>query len=184
MGHQRRRIGGENLDHACSLWLGPPPPQTLRAQRRTHAGAADGDTRPAHATGCATPRELVERISDYLTRHLGIARFDQVGMARDCWGLSSRFEHGRGRLCFHKSGLGPRASPPVQDEKRPHMYKTILVTVDGTPTDRAIIEHVKQLAKLTQGKVVLLHVADGGAARTYGPDAVSREISDDTAHLH
>ncbi len=63
------------------------------------------------------------------------------------------------------------------------MYKTILVTVDGTPTDRAIIEHVKQLAKLTQGKVVLLHVADGWAARTYGPDAVSREISEDTAYL-
>ncbi len=63
------------------------------------------------------------------------------------------------------------------------MYKTILVTVDGTPTDRAIIEHVKQLAKLTQGKVALLHVADGWAARTYGPDAVSREISEDTAYL-
>jgi nucleotide-binding universal stress UspA family protein len=63
------------------------------------------------------------------------------------------------------------------------MYKTILVTVDGTATDRAIIEHVKQLAKLTQGKVVLLHVADGWAARTYGPDAVSREISEDTAYL-
>ena len=63
------------------------------------------------------------------------------------------------------------------------MYKTILVTVDGTPTDRAIIEHVKQLAKLAQGRVVVLHVADGWAARTYGPDAVSREISDDTAYL-
>lgn len=63
------------------------------------------------------------------------------------------------------------------------MYKTILVTVDGTPTDRAIIEHVKQLAKLAQGNVVLLHVADGWAARTYGPDAVSREIAEDTAYL-
>ena len=28
------------------------------------------------------------------------------------------------------------------------MYETILVTLDGTPTDRAIIEHVKELAKL------------------------------------
>jgi nucleotide-binding universal stress UspA family protein len=63
------------------------------------------------------------------------------------------------------------------------MYKTILVTVDGTPTDRAIIEHVKQLAKLAQSRVVVLHVADGWAARTYGPDAVSREISEDTAYL-
>jgi nucleotide-binding universal stress UspA family protein len=63
------------------------------------------------------------------------------------------------------------------------MYKTILVTVDGTVTDRAIIEHVKQLGKLAQSRVVVLHVADGWAARTYGPDAVSREISEDTAYL-
>ena len=63
------------------------------------------------------------------------------------------------------------------------MYKTILVTLDGTPTDRAIIEHVKQLAKLAQSHLVLLHVADGWAARTYGPDAVSREIAEDTAYL-
>jgi nucleotide-binding universal stress UspA family protein len=63
------------------------------------------------------------------------------------------------------------------------MYNTILVTLDGTPTDRAIIEHVKQLAKLAQSRLVLLHVADGWAARTYGPDAVSPEISEDTAYL-
>src|SRR3989440_12829607 len=63
------------------------------------------------------------------------------------------------------------------------MYKTILVTVDSTPTDRAILDHVKQLAKLAHSRVVLLHVADGWAARTYGPDAVSREISEDTAYL-
>ncbi len=64
------------------------------------------------------------------------------------------------------------------------MYKTILLTLDGTPTDRAIIEHVKQLAKLTQGRVVLLHVADGYAARTFGPDAISPEITEDTAYLN
>ena len=63
------------------------------------------------------------------------------------------------------------------------MYQTILVTLDGTPTDRAIIEHVKQLAKLAGSRVVLLHVADGWAARTYGPDAVSPEITEDTAYL-
>jgi len=63
------------------------------------------------------------------------------------------------------------------------MYKTILLTLDGTPTDQAIIEHVKQLAKLAHSRVVLLHVADGWAARTYGPDAVSPEITEDTAYL-
>lgn len=63
------------------------------------------------------------------------------------------------------------------------MYKTILMTLDGTSSDRAIIEHVKQLAKIAQSRVVLLHVADGWAARTYGRDAVSPEISEDTAYL-
>ena len=63
------------------------------------------------------------------------------------------------------------------------MYKTILVTLDGTPTDQAIIQHVKALAKLAQSRVVLLHVADGWAARTYGSDAVSPEITEDTAYL-
>lgn len=64
-----------------------------------------------------------------------------------------------------------------------NMYKTILVTVDGKPTDRAILDHVKQLAKLADSRVVLLHVADGWAARTYGSDAVSREIAEDTEYL-
>jgi nucleotide-binding universal stress UspA family protein len=63
------------------------------------------------------------------------------------------------------------------------MYKTILVTLDGTPTDRAIIEHIKQLAKFMQSQVMLLHVADGWAARTFGADAVSPEITEDTAYL-
>jgi len=63
------------------------------------------------------------------------------------------------------------------------MYETSLVTLDGTPTDRAIIEHVKQLAKLAGSRLVLLHVADGWAARTYGRDAVSPEINEDTAYL-
>jgi nucleotide-binding universal stress UspA family protein len=63
------------------------------------------------------------------------------------------------------------------------MYKTILLTLDGTSTDRAIINHIKSLAKLTHGRVVLLHVADGWAARTYGKDAISREITEDTAYL-
>jgi universal stress protein A len=63
------------------------------------------------------------------------------------------------------------------------MYKKILVTVDGSSADRAIIEHVKRLAKFAGSEIVLLHVADGWAARTYGPDAVSQEITDDKAYL-
>ena len=63
------------------------------------------------------------------------------------------------------------------------MYDKILVTLDASPTDRAIIEHVKALAGVMKSRVVLLHVADGWAARTFGADAVSPEISEDTAYL-
>ena len=63
------------------------------------------------------------------------------------------------------------------------MYDIILVTLDSRPTDRAIIDHVKRLAKLANSRVVLLHVADGWAARQYGPDAVSPEIAEDTEYL-
>ena len=63
------------------------------------------------------------------------------------------------------------------------MYKTILLTLECTATDRAIVEHIKPLAQLMQSKVVLLHVADGWAARTFGSDAVSPEVAEDLAYL-
>lgn len=63
------------------------------------------------------------------------------------------------------------------------MYDKILVTLDCTPTDRAIIEHVKQLAKLMHSHLVLLHVNDGWAARTFGADGVSPEALEDVAYL-
>jgi len=63
------------------------------------------------------------------------------------------------------------------------MYKKILLTLDGNPTDRAIIEHVKELARYMKSHVALLHVADGWAARRFGPDAVSVEITRDKEYL-
>jgi universal stress protein A len=63
------------------------------------------------------------------------------------------------------------------------MYKKILMTLDATPTDRTIIDHVKDLARVMQSHVVLLHVADGWAARAYGKEAVGQEVREDTAYL-
>jgi nucleotide-binding universal stress UspA family protein len=63
------------------------------------------------------------------------------------------------------------------------MYGKILVTLDASPSDRAIVEHVKLLARAMKSRVVLLHVATGWAARTYGPDAISPEIDEDKAYL-
>ena len=45
------------------------------------------------------------------------------------------------------------------------MYKRILVPVENTSYDEAILNHVRGLAKLCGASVVLIHVADGWAAR-------------------
>jgi nucleotide-binding universal stress UspA family protein len=63
------------------------------------------------------------------------------------------------------------------------MYKTILVTLDATPTDRAIIEHIKKLATAMKSKVILLHVATSVPAQFNGPDAAGEEIDQDQAYL-
>jgi nucleotide-binding universal stress UspA family protein len=63
------------------------------------------------------------------------------------------------------------------------MYDTILVTLDATDADKTILDHVRGLAKLMHSKLVLLHVADGWTARTYGADAISPEIQEDRAYL-
>jgi nucleotide-binding universal stress UspA family protein len=63
------------------------------------------------------------------------------------------------------------------------MYANILVTLETTPTDRAIIEHIKQLAVLLKSRVSLLHVATGVPARMLGPDAGGLEVEQDRAYL-
>jgi nucleotide-binding universal stress UspA family protein len=45
------------------------------------------------------------------------------------------------------------------------MYKRILVPLEHSPYDVAIVEHVRSLASLCHASVVLIHVADGFAAR-------------------
>ena len=63
------------------------------------------------------------------------------------------------------------------------LYKTILVTLEGTPTDQAIIEHVKLLAKAMQSRVVLLHVASGVPAKYHRTDAAGKEVEESKAGL-
>lgn len=45
------------------------------------------------------------------------------------------------------------------------MYKRILVTLENSSYDDIIVEHVTKLAKLCGSSLVLIHVADGWAAR-------------------
>jgi nucleotide-binding universal stress UspA family protein len=63
------------------------------------------------------------------------------------------------------------------------MYQNILVTLDTTPTDRAIIDHVKGLAQLLHGHVVLLHVATGVPVQWHGAQAAGKEVEEDQAYL-
>jgi nucleotide-binding universal stress UspA family protein len=45
------------------------------------------------------------------------------------------------------------------------MYKRILVCLENSGTDAHIVEHIGPLAKLCRASVLLIHVADGWAAR-------------------
>ena len=65
------------------------------------------------------------------------------------------------------------------------MYKRILVAVEHSPADRTILTHVIPLAKLTGAELLLVHVADGWAARNFDRLKLreSEEMKDDRAYL-
>ena len=65
------------------------------------------------------------------------------------------------------------------------MYKRILVAVEHSPADRTILTHVTALAKLTGAELVLVHVADGWAARNFDRLKLreSEEMKADRAYL-
>jgi nucleotide-binding universal stress UspA family protein len=45
------------------------------------------------------------------------------------------------------------------------VYKKIMVPVENSPYDDAIIDHITDLARVCKASVLLIHVADGWAAR-------------------
>jgi len=45
------------------------------------------------------------------------------------------------------------------------MYRRILIPMEHSAYDRVIVEHVRQLATLCRSSLLLMHVADGWAAR-------------------
>jgi nucleotide-binding universal stress UspA family protein len=65
------------------------------------------------------------------------------------------------------------------------MYKRILVALDHTPADEALLPHVTELARLTRAEILLVHVADGWAARNQERFnlAESEEMREDRAYL-
>jgi manganese transport protein len=65
------------------------------------------------------------------------------------------------------------------------MYKKILVALENTSSDRALLAHAGKLASLLGSELILLHVADGWAARNFDQLklAESEEIKADRAYL-
>jgi manganese transport protein len=65
------------------------------------------------------------------------------------------------------------------------MYQKILVALDNSPPEQALLDHVARLAVRLQSRLLLLHVADGWVARNY--DALqlaeSEEMKEDRAYL-
>ena len=65
------------------------------------------------------------------------------------------------------------------------MYRRILVAVENSPADKTILSHVRQLAALTHAEILLVHVADGWAARHFNHLKLreSEEMKADRAYL-
>jgi nucleotide-binding universal stress UspA family protein len=65
------------------------------------------------------------------------------------------------------------------------MYRHILIAIEHSDADAAVLGHVQELAGLTGARLLLVHVADGWAARHFEDLNLreSEEIRDDRAYL-
>jgi nucleotide-binding universal stress UspA family protein len=65
------------------------------------------------------------------------------------------------------------------------MYQRILIPVENSPADQAILDHIKPFARMTGAQLLLVHVADGFVARNYNQLqlAESEEMRQDRAYL-
>jgi len=65
------------------------------------------------------------------------------------------------------------------------MYRRILLALDHSGTDEVLLAHIPVLARLLGSELLLLHVADGWAARNFDQLqlAASEEMRDDWEYL-
>ena len=65
------------------------------------------------------------------------------------------------------------------------MYRKILVALENSRTDGAVLAHIEPLARLMRSELVLVHVADGWVARNLDQLnlAESEEMREDRAYL-
>jgi nucleotide-binding universal stress UspA family protein len=65
------------------------------------------------------------------------------------------------------------------------VYHKILIPLENSKADRAILQHIRPLAKMNGASLLLMHVADGWVARNYERLnlAESDEMKTDRAYL-
>lgn len=65
------------------------------------------------------------------------------------------------------------------------MYKKILIPLENSPADTTIVDHIRGLAKTFNSGLILVHVADGYAARLQDQLNLedSQEIKEDQSYL-
>jgi len=65
------------------------------------------------------------------------------------------------------------------------MYHHILIPVENKETDLTILQHIRELAKMSGARLTLVHVADGWVARNYEQLELqeSDEMKTDRAYL-
>ena len=66
------------------------------------------------------------------------------------------------------------------------MYKKILVALENSSTDESLIQHITEFAKFNHSHLLLVHVAEGWAARHYDDLLLkkSEEMVKDEKYLH
>ncbi len=64
------------------------------------------------------------------------------------------------------------------------MYQHILIPLENSPVDDVILQHIRGLARLTQAKLTLIHVADSFHSRNQKLFDESVEMKEDFDYLH
>jgi nucleotide-binding universal stress UspA family protein len=86
---------------------------------------------------------------------------------------------------MHGSSGCSRAARPADRVTGSGMYSRILVPLEHSAADASILAHVRALARLCGSSLVLIHVADGWAARNIRQLNLreSEEMRDDRAYI-
>ena len=113
----------------------------------------------------------------YQIVHRNVAARGESRLSECSW----HFHRGpRGAIGIDAVTVWPRSS-----RRHGVMYKRILVAVENSAADRTILAHAIELAEFTGAELLLVHVADGWAARNFDQLKLreSEEMKSDRAYL-